>query len=528
MQGSNSVNSRADDTKCRLRILDGWLKDTALNPVRSRSGPVAMHDHRRLISRRSAALCMVGGLVGVILSGPALASPQKEAAQAAKPTLVAGWAAALEQRAQEIQNAPKVPATRIGYGAVVKKGDGGMIESIVPAVEPPPADLQAQAPTLPGLAPIEPAPPVVITVRSPLADRVGRISRRLVELGYLPDDKWSDSFNDVVETAVRAFQLADGLQPDGKVGEVTRQAMDRTPAQTVALLRRAAAAMRAQQASIPETTVLVNLPGQSVTFIERGRPAFTMRAVVGRPSRKTPLLQDKITSVTINPTWTVPPTVLTEDKLPALRKKGTTGIKNAVVYLDGAEVVSTQSVNWWGVDPGRIRIVQKPGDDNALGRFRFNLTNGDGIFLHGTNDPRLFSRDLRAASSGCVRLEDARMMAETLLGAAKITPASIGQQLDTGETKTIRLPNAIPVRFVYWNASVDTAGVVRVHPDIYEDPPTFSTPAGQSGSATTPVSTPRPLTKPAPLPVPAAHAPTPLSSASVPAPAKPLPTSTGM
>jgi len=189
-----------------------------------------------------------------------------------------------------------------------------------------------------------------------------------------------------------------------------------------------------------------------------------------------------------------------------------------------------------------VRIVQRPGDDNALGRFRFNLTNGDGIFLHGTNDPRLFSRDLRAASSGCVRLEDARMMAETLLGAAKVTPAGIGQQLDTGETKTIRLPNAIPVRFVYWNASVDTAGVVRVHPDIYEDPPTLATPSGQSGSAApamsagtppsaspvTPVSTPRPLSKPAPLPVPTAHAPTPLSSASTPAPAKPLPTSTGM
>ncbi|WP_042444016.1 L,D-transpeptidase family protein [Azospirillum sp. B510] len=504
-----------------------------------------MPDARQKISRRSAALLLAGGLAGVVLGGPALAATTKDAAHAAQPPLIASWAAALEQRALEIQNAPKAPATRIGYGAVVKKGDGGMVESVAPAMDVPSAEVQAQAPTLPGIAPIEPAPPVVITVRSPLADRVGKLSRRLIELGLLPADKWTDSFNDDVEAAVRAFQTTEGLQPDGKVGEVTRQALDRTPAQTVALLRRAAAAMRAQQASIPDTSILVNLPGQSVTLIEHGRPTFTMRAVVGRPSRKTPLLQDKVTSVTINPTWTVPPTVLSEDKLPALRKKGTTGIKNAVVYLDGAEVASTQSVNWWSVDPGRVRIVQKPGDDNALGRFRFNLTNGDGIFLHGTNDPRLFSRDLRAASSGCVRLEDARLMAETLLGAAKVTPAGIGQQLDTGDTKTIRLPVAIPVRFVYWNASVDTAGVVRVHPDIYEDPPTLATPSGQSGSAApamsanpganpaganpvTPVSTPRPLSKPAPLPVPTAHAPTPLSSASTPAPAKPLPMATGM
>ncbi|SMH48204.1 L,D-transpeptidase family protein [Azospirillum agricola] len=465
---------------------------------------------------RCTALGIAGFLLGVLTGGPASAgssattpsaAPARGAAQApAAPPLVAAWAARIEQRATEIQNAPKVTATRIGYGAVVKKGDGGVIEAVLPALELPDA---TGAETLPGLPPVEAAPPVVIRVRSPLADRVGKVARRLIELGHLPADQWTDSFEEPLETAVRAFQIVEGLQPDGKVGEVTRQALDRTPAQTVAMLRRAVATMRAQAASIPETAVLVNLPAQTVTYIERGRPAFTMRAVVGRPSRKTPLLQDKITSVTINPTWTVPPTVLTEDKLPVLRKKGNTGIKNAVVYLDGVEVV-TQNVNWWSVDPGRIRIVQKPGDDNALGRFRFNLTNGDGIFLHGTNDPRLFSRDLRAASSGCVRLEDARLMADTLLTAAKMSDAAVTKQLDTGDTKTVRLPNAIPVRFVYWNASVDGAGTVRVHPDIYEDPPAVpsATPApSQSAPQTQPAASPRPVSKPAPLPIPAQSPP---------------------
>ncbi len=427
------------------------------------------------ISRLSIGRCTVFGfaglMAGVLIAGPAAAGsatrettkPASLSAAAPQPPLVAAWAARIEQRALEIQSAPKTPATRIGYGTVVKRGDGGVIEAVLPALDVPE---NAEA----GWPPIEPAPPVVIRVRSPLADRVGKVARRMIELGHLPADQWTDSFEEPLENAVRAFQIVEGLQPDGKVGEVTRQAMDRTPAQTSAMLQRAAATMKAQAASIPATAVLVNLPAQTVTFIERGRPAFTMRAVVGRPSRKTPLLQDKITSVTINPTWTVPPTVLTQDKLPALRKKGTTGIKNAVVYVDGSPVV-TENINWWSVDPGRIRIVQKPGDDNALGRFRFNLTNGDGIFLHGTNDPRLFSRDLRAASSGCVRLEDARLMADTLLSAAKMSDSAVTKQLDTGDTKTIALPSAIPVRFVYWNASVDTSGTVRVHPDIYEDPP---------------------------------------------------------
>jgi L,D-transpeptidase YcbB len=422
---------------------------------------------RRLLIGRCAVAGIAGCLIGALVSGTALAgSATTRATPAPAPVrLVQSWAAQLEQRANDLQNAPKTTATRIGYGAVVKKGDGGFIEVVAPALDVPTnMDEASPYPT------VDAAPPVVFRVRAPLADRVGKVARRLIELGQLPPDQWTDSFEDPLENAVRAFQIIEGLQPDGKVGEVTRQALDRTPAQAAAMMRRAATAMRAQQASIPDTAVLVNLPSQTVTYIEHGRPVFTMRAVVGRPSRKTPLLQDKITSVTINPTWTVPPTVLNEDKLPVLRKKGTTGIKNAVVYLDGNEV-ATASVNWWAVDPGRIRIVQKPGDDNALGRFRFNLTNGDGIFLHGTNDPRLFSRDMRAASSGCVRLEDARMMANTLLTAAKLSPSAVAQQLDTGETKTVRLPNAIPVRFVSWNASVDTDGTVRVHPDIYEDAP---------------------------------------------------------
>lgn len=495
----------------------------------------------RLPIGRCIAIGLAGLMAGVLVAGPAVAgSPTRATTQASapaaapKPPLVAAWAARIEQRALEIQSAPKTPTTRIGYGAVVKKGDGGVIEAVLPALDVPTNEVPTNE--MGGVVPIEPAPPVVIRVRSPLADRVGRVALRLIELGHLPADQWTDSFEDPLENAVRAFQIVEGLQPDGKVGEVTRQAMDRTPAQTVAMLRRAAATMRAQASSIPDTAVLVNLPGQTVTFIERGRPAFSMRAVVGRPSRKTPLLQDRITSVTINPTWTVPPTVLTQDKLPTLRKKGTTGIKNAVVYLDGAPVV-TESINWWSVDPGRIRIVQKPGDDNALGRFRFNLTNGDGIFLHGTNDPRLFSRDLRAASSGCVRLEDARLMADTLLSAARMPDSAVTKQLDTGDTKTIALPSAIPVRFVYWNASVDTSGTVRVHPDIYEDPPAVPgvtpAPAPSSGAAqplpqTQPVSShPRPLSKPAPLPIPTQPTAA-VSSATVRNLAAPAPTATRM
>ncbi|MBP2291694.1 L,D-transpeptidase family protein [Azospirillum rugosum] len=509
------------------------------------------------------AVCLLAGLLSVpgrTAQAAAQAAPQSTAAR----DVVGSWIARLDQRAGELDAAPRVKQTRIGYGMVLKKGDGGMVEVVAPGPVQPtdqpadkPADQPADKPaavvpvpapaatpaapavaagdgdsaSAPATAPLEmlpplpPPAPLMLTVRAKSADRVGRLATRLIELGFLTQEQWTDSFDDTLETAVRAFQVAEGLMPDGKVGEATRQALDRTPKEAASLMRGAATSMRAVQASVPDTVLFVNLPSQTVTYIERGKLVFTMRAVVGRPSRQTPLLQDRVVSVTINPTWTVPPTVMAQDKLPNLRKKGNPGIKDAIVYLDGVEV-APESINWWSVSPERIRIVQRPGDDNALGRFRFNLTNGESIFLHGTNDPKLFERDMRAASSGCVRLADARMVAELLLRAAKMDPAAIDRQMETGKTKTVSLPTAVPVRFVYWTAMVEPEGTVRVHPGIYDDIPTASQPSNPPSSAPSAApsslppatagtaSTPKRLEPPKPVrPVPAGN-PLPTQSSS--------------
>ncbi|WP_448205953.1 L,D-transpeptidase family protein [Azospirillum sp. sgz302134] len=479
-----------------------------LNPFRTYARPSL---------RAGVAICLLAGL---------LVGPGRAAQAAAARDVIGSWITRLDQKAGELEAAPRVKMTKVGSGSVLKKGDGGLVDTVVPGpvqpsdapaapaaapvavAAPAPAPLPAPAPIAgaapaagePGAAPAEavaalpalpPPPPLIMKVRARSADRVGRLATRLIELGFLTPEQWTDSFDDAIEIAVRAFQMSEGLMPDGKVGEVTRQALDRTPAQAASLMRNAMASLRVFQQTVPDTVLLVNLPSQTVTFIDRGKLAFTMRAVVGRPSRQTPLLQDRVVSVTINPTWTVPPTVLAEDKLPNLRKKGNSGIKDAIVYLDGNEV-APESVNWWSVTPDRVRIVQRPGDDNALGRFRFNLTNGESIFLHGTNDPKLFERDLRAASSGCVRLADARMVAETLLRAVKMDTAAIDRQLESGKTKTVSLPNPVPVRFVYWTATVEAEGTVRVHPGIYDDVPT--TPQASSAA---PSSTPQSSTPPA-------------------------------
>lgn len=371
------------------------------------------HRLRPALAALTLALCVIAGTA---------ATPTAAEAAPYRDTLT-GWADRLDAAATVLEAEPERPVTRIGSGPLLKKGGSG--------------------------------------------ERVERLTQRLAELGFLDAARRGDLFDEEVDTAVRAFQFSQRMKVDGLVGGGTRVALDRSPQEAAAQMRRSALSMRAFRDTAPDTVILVNLPSQTTTLVRDGEEALSMRSIVGRPSRETPLLQDQITHVIVNPTWTVPPTVLKEDKLPLLRAKGTPGIANAVVYLDGAPV-EPAVVDWSNVSPRRVRIVQQPGDHNALGRYRFNMTNPYNIYLHGTNEPRLFDREIRTVSSGCVRLEDARGMAEALLATEHVSTARLDRMLDRQEPQWIKLSQPVPVRFVYWTATVDDRDAVRLHPDIYD------------------------------------------------------------
>ncbi|WP_434618489.1 L,D-transpeptidase family protein [Azospirillum sp. B2RO_4] len=396
----------------------------------------------RKLAMLALAAASALALLGV---GPADALPYRDT--------LTQWADRLDAAAVDLDRSPVQLSTRIGEGGLLKRGSSG--------------------------------------------ERVGRLSQRLVELGLLPADKASDVFTADVDLAVKTFQLSQRMKQDGLVGAGTRAALDRTPAEAAALMRQSAAAMRSFRDTAPDNVLVVNLTDQTTTLVRGGEEELTMRAIVGRPSRETPLLTDRITHVIVNPTWTVPPTVLKEDKLPMLRAKGVPGIQNAVVYLDGQEV-APETVDWHDVTPGRVRIVQQPGDHNALGRFRFNLTNPYDIYLHGTNEPRLFARELRSISSGCVRLEDPRRLAELLLQGTSVTPARIDRMLDKPQPQWVKLPTPMPVQFVYWIATVEADGAVRLHPDIYDR--LDDVPVGVSAPAAEPAPGSLPAVSPATVP----------------------------
>ena len=109
-------------------------------------------------------------------------------------------------------------------------------------------------------------------------------------------------------------------------------------------------------------------------------------------------------------------------------------------------LISPDTINWKAVADGtqQIYVRQRPGPANSLGRFKFDLPHGDGIYLHDTPKKELFAQDQRALSHGCVRLEDAQRLATWLLGRDPPPPAPSEEH--------ILLPHPVPITISYLNS----------------------------------------------------------------------------
>src|SRR5690606_17177537 len=215
-----------------------------------------------------------------------------------------------------------------------------------------------------------------------------------------------------------------------------------------------------------ERHVFINAASFRVTYHEGGQERLNMRAVVGSKANQTYFFMDQIQQVDFNPYWGVPQSIIVNEMLPKLyRDPSYLDRAGYEVFARNGQRVSSASVNWTqfnGKVPFDVR--QKPGPANALGELKILFPNSHAIYMHDTPEKSLFSRDTRAFSHGCVRLENPRAMAAAVLGWSEDEVVTRIQRGHSSEKVTAD----IPVYIGYFTAWPDKDGKVGYYGDTYE------------------------------------------------------------
>ncbi|TAL74475.1 MAG: murein L,D-transpeptidase [Rhodanobacter sp.] len=302
--------------------------------------------------------------------------------------------------------------------------------------------------------------------------RVPALRRRLQLAGHLVGDGVDDRYDPALEAALKQFQREQYLAADGHLGEATLAALNVPVAARIAQLRANLERARWLLHQLQGDFVVVDIAGYRVTYYQDGKPVWRSRVQVGKPYRSTPVFKSAITYLTLNPTWTVPPTILKNDILPKLRKNRGYLAANRIRVLDSqGRELAPASVDW--ANPRGIVLRQDAGPGNSLGRLVIRFPNDYAVYMHDTPHQELFASERRTFSSGCIRVERPRELAELLLDdPLRWNRAAIDRAIDTLQTQTVMLPKPVPLLLAYWTVDLREDGRVGFRPDVYDrDPP---------------------------------------------------------
>lgn len=310
------------------------------------------------------------------------------------------------------------------------------------------------------------------TLKPGMSDaRVADLRQRLSATGELPaGDPASTLFDTSVEAGVKRFQQNHGLKADGIVGKSTLQAMNVPVQDRIKQIQVNLERARWVLHNLPDEYVLADIAGFGVRYVRNGKRIWESRAQVGKPYRKTPVFRSEITYLDINPTWTVPPTILKKDILPKLRKDPDYLNKKDMRVLTFAGKPVDESTIDWSKYPGErfpYMIRQNPGPKNALGRIKFMFPNKHAIYLHDTPSKSLFGKTARAFSSGCIRIENPYDFGVLLLNNDQWDKDRILETVETGKTTSVSLDRPVTVILLYWTVNTTAEGDIIFKKDIY-------------------------------------------------------------
>jgi murein L,D-transpeptidase YcbB/YkuD len=299
---------------------------------------------------------------------------------------------------------------------------------------------------------------------------VALLRQRLAITEDLPADKAEgDVYDEAVVAAVKYFQGRHGLEESGTVGPKTLAALNVPVGKRLRQLAASLDRLAAMDVTFGQRYVVVNLPAAFAETVEGNEVVRRYVVVVGKTDRPSPTLTTYITTVNLNPTWTVPLSIMKKDIITKMRKDPAFVERMHMRVLDGqGHEIDPRSVDWSSDRAPNFTIRQDSGNWNALGSVRIDMPNPYSVYMHDTSHKEFFSADYRFQSSGCTRVEDPRALATWLLadnpgwGRGEIDAA-----IAKGERTDVRLTHKVPVAWVYLTGWVTRDNTIHFRDDIY-------------------------------------------------------------
>jgi len=300
---------------------------------------------------------------------------------------------------------------------------------------------------------------------------VSALRRRLAAEDDSVADTTKQKWDADLTAAVKRFQFRMGLKQTGVVAGATLRELD-VPAETrFRQLDSTARRLTALEFAFGPRYIVVNIPSTAVDAVEDDRVTRRYAAIVGDLEHHSPELQAKVVAVNINPTWTVPASIVKNEIAPKMLKDPTYLKRSHIRVLNAhGEEIDPRSINWAGERAAQYTLRQDSGADNSLGSIRISMPNRYSVYMHDTPSRNLFANDYRFLSHGCVRVQGVVDLAAWLLDGAsgpQMSKDEINEKIKSGAREEVRLTQHVPVAWVYMTGWASADGVVHFRDDVY-------------------------------------------------------------
>ena len=238
---------------------------------------------------------------------------------------------------------------------------------------------------------------------------------------------------------IKKLQAKYSLTPDGIMGFKTYKLINASPNDKIGQVKANLERQRWFDKPKEGPFVYINLPVYEVDMHWKDSTK-TMRVCIGKnlpdnydamvkeytdsgwlyklpKNMETPQIASKITYMVINPTWTIPYSIIRREMWWKLVRDPAYLSRDGYKVYKGKEEINGDTIQWSKINKNRIpyQIVQNPGPRNSLGTVKYMFNNPFSIYLHDTPSKSAFNRTQRAVSHGCVRLQYPILFGEFLM-----------------------------------------------------------------------------------------------------------------